>query len=50
MIMKVNGCIFFIEDDELLKKYSDIWNEVINSVYKKLIASPSVINNLGIPK
>ena len=34
---------FLIEDDELFKKYNDIWNKVINSIKKNLITNPSTI-------
>ena len=29
-MVKLNGRIFFIEDDEFLEKYNDIWNKVSN--------------------
>ena len=35
---------FFIEDDELLEKYKDIWNRVSNNI-KNLIGNPSTIKN-----
>ena len=31
---------FFIEDDELLKKYNNIWNKVSNSIKKELHCKP----------
>ena len=31
---------FLIKDDDLLKKYNDIWNKVINSIKKKLDCEP----------
>ena len=34
---------FLIKDDNLLKKYNDIWNKVINSIKKELDCDPSTI-------
>ena len=34
-MMELNGCIFLIEDDDLLKKYNDIWNKIGNSMKKE---------------
>ena len=41
---------FSIEDDELLKKYNGIWNEVSNSIKKNLIANSSTIKDFLKPK
>ena len=35
--------IFFIENDEWLKKYNDIWSKVSDIINKELIANPSII-------
>ena len=31
---------FFINDDELLKKYTDVWNKVSNSIKKEFFNEP----------
>ena len=41
---ETNWMYFFIEDDELLEKYKDIWNRVSNNI-KNLIGNPSTIKN-----
>ena len=33
--------VFLIENDELMKSYNDIWNEVSNILKTNLIANPS---------
>ena len=39
---------FLIKDDDLLKKYSDIWNKVSSNTKKKnLITNPSTLKNVG---
>ena len=38
---KVNGCIFIIEDDDLLEKYNTIWDKVTIDMKKNLVASLS---------
>ena len=38
---KVNGCIFIIEDDDLLEKYNAIWDKVSIDTKKNLVASLS---------
>ena len=38
---KVNGCIFIIEDDDLLEKYNTIWDKVSIDMKKNLVASLS---------
>ena len=35
--------IFLIKNDDLLKKYNNIWNKVRNSIKKSLTANPSII-------
>ena len=35
--------VFFIEDDELLGTYINIWNKSSSSIKKNLIANPSTI-------
>ena len=40
MMAKVNGRILSIEDDELLRKYNDIWNEISNSTKKQFDREP----------
>ena len=43
---KIKWMYFWIEDDELLRKYNDIWNEVSNSTKKNnLIENLSTIIN-----
>ena len=37
---KLNGCISFIEDDELLDKNNGIWNKMSNSIKKELDCRP----------
>ena len=34
MMVKLNGCVFFIQDDGLLEKNNSIWNKVRNSIKK----------------
>ena len=36
---------FPIENENLLKKYNDIWNEVSNIIKKNLIPNPCTIKN-----
>ena len=40
---KLNGCIIFIEDDDLLEKYNTIWNKVSADI-KKEFDSHAVYN------
>ena len=40
MTDKLNGCIFFFEDDDLLKKYSNIWNKVSADIAKEFDSKP----------
>ena len=35
MMDKLNGCIFLIEDDDLLEKYSIIWDKVVSDIKKE---------------
>ena len=44
MMDKLNGCIFLIEDDDLLEKYNTIWNKVSADIKKEFMASLSMIN------
>ena len=37
--------VFFINDDELLKKYTDVWNEVSNSIKKEFFNEPMYNKN-----
>ena len=37
---KIKWMYFWIEDDELLRKYNDIWNEVSNSTKKQFDREP----------
>ena len=43
MMVKLNGCFYLINDDELLKKYTDVWNKVSNSIKKEFLTNPSAI-------
>ena len=47
---KLNGCISFIEDDELLDKNNGIWNKMSIVLRKNLIADPSTIKYFCKPK
>ena len=42
-LMKLNICLIFIKNDELLRKYSGIWGKVKNTI-KKEFDSESVYN------
>ena len=46
---KLNGCIFLIEDDDLLEKYNTIWDKVTIDMKKNLVASLSWIKNFWKP-
>ena len=37
---KLNGCIFFIEDDDFLKTYNTIWNKVSPDIEKEFDSEP----------
>ena len=37
---KLNGCIIFIEDDDLLEKYNTIWNKVSADIKKEFDSHP----------
>ena len=37
---KLNGYIFFIEDDELLETYNGIWDKVSTSIKKEIDCEP----------
>ena len=43
MMVKLNGCICFIEDDDLLEKYNAIW-EIVSTGIKKEFDSEPVYN------
>ena len=54
MPKKMNACVksrngetnwmyFLIENDDLLKKYNNIWNNIKNSIKENLIANPSTV-------
>ena len=36
MIDKLNECIFFIRDDDLLEKYNTIWDKFSTDMKKKI--------------
>ena len=40
MMEKLNGLIFFTEDNELFETYNDIWNKVSYSVKQELDCEP----------
>ena len=37
----INGWVFLIKYDELLKKYNHVWNKVSNCIQKKLDWEPA---------
>ena len=39
-MVKLNGFIFHIRSDELLKKYKDIWNKVSNTIKNEHDSEP----------
>ena len=45
MTDKLNGCIFLIEDDDLLEKYITIQNKVRADIVDKLIVNLSILKN-----
>ena len=45
MTDKLNGCIFLIEDDDLLEKYITIQNKVSADIVDKLIVNLSISKN-----
>ena len=45
MAAQLNGCIFLIEDEKLLKKHNNIWTKVNNSMKNNLIANLFTIKN-----
>lgn len=56
---KLNGCILFIENDELLESYDNIWNRLRNSIkkilgyepiYNKQILKTKIMNKNYYPK
>ena len=40
MMEKLNGCLFLIEDDDLLEKYNTIWNKVSVDIKKEFYSEP----------
>ena len=38
--MKLNICLFLIEDDEMLEKHNGIWGNVRNNIKRKLDSEP----------
>ena len=40
MMIKLNGCIFLLEDDDLLDKYNTIWDEVSADIKKEFDSEP----------
>ena len=42
---KLIGCIFFIEDDDLIEKCNTNWDKVSADIKKNLIVSMSTIKN-----
>ena len=40
MIEKLNGCIFLIEDDELLEKYNIIWDKFSADMKTEFYSEP----------
>ena len=40
MMVQLNRCVFLMKDGELLKKYSNIWNKVTNSIEEELDRGP----------
>ena len=45
-VMKLNICLFFIKDDELLEKYNEIWGKVKDSLKKSLIVNQYTVKNI----
>ena len=43
MTDKLNGCIFLIEDDDILKRYNAIWDKVSADIKKEFDSEP--VNN-----
>ena len=43
MMVRLNGCIFFIEDNELLQKYNTVWDKVSVDIKKEFDSEP--VNN-----
>ena len=40
MMEKLNGCIFLIEDDDLLEKYNTTWGKVSADIKKEIDSKP----------
>ena len=45
MMDKLNGCIFLIEDDDVLEKYNTIWDNVSADIKKEFDSEPVYKNN-----
>ena len=46
MMDKLNGCIFLIENDDLLEKYNIIWDKVSADIKKEFDIEPVYNKNL----
>ena len=44
VLMKLN-IIFFIKDDQFLKKHNNIWDKVSNSIKKEFVGNQSIMKN-----
>ena len=42
---KLNGCIFLIEDDDLLEKYNTNWDKVSADIKKEFDSAPVYCKN-----
>ena len=47
---ETNSMYFLFEDDDLLKRYNDIWNKASSSMKKELDCEPCTINIFYKPK
>ena len=43
MMVKLNGCIFVIKNDDLLKKYNAIWDKINADIKRNFIAILPII-------
>ena len=39
-MVKINWCVFLIEDDDLLKKYNTVWHKVSSDIKKEFDIKP----------
>ena len=46
MMVKLNGCVFLIEDDDLLEKYNTISNRVSADTKKEFDSKPAYNKNI----